>query len=207
MNGTFVKRCGNLRELIAFIDGMKAHTKLKYFFFSVGCNDLDTKSGDQVFGGLKLVVEKLRDKFPGIKIILSEITPRMDNFDIQVKATNTLLNQYVDASDDLFITGNSNMRDPDFFMNNDNKHFNQACIARFAKNIKIALSQAYGIQQRHYKDTKGASMNNNGDVSTLSHTNGGPSQQMSTLDARGIINSFKACLLRTITDAFERAEF
>ena len=46
INGAKVKRYGNLREVNAFIDGMKAHTNLKYFFVSVGCNEIDTKSGE-----------------------------------------------------------------------------------------------------------------------------------------------------------------
>ena len=84
INDTNVRRYGNLREVNAFIDGIKAHTNSKYFFVSVGCNGIDTKSGDLVFSGLKFAVEKLREKSPGIKIILSEITPRMDILDLQV---------------------------------------------------------------------------------------------------------------------------
>ena len=98
---------------------MKTHSNLKYFFFSVGCNDIDSKSGELVFDGIRCIVERLREKFPGIKIILSEITPRMDNLDTQVKATNLLLNEYIEGSSDLFLTRNSNMRDPDFFMPKD----------------------------------------------------------------------------------------
>ena len=78
MNDTFVRRCSNIREVNEFIDGMQTHINLKYFFVSVGCNDLDTKSGDEVFVGMKNIIEKLRRKFSGIKIILSEITRRMD---------------------------------------------------------------------------------------------------------------------------------
>ena len=44
------------------------------------------------------------------------------------------------------------MRDPDFFIEDDNTHFKPSCIARFAANIKRALNQAYGRQQRQYKE-------------------------------------------------------
>ena len=205
MNGTFVRRCGNVREVNDFIDNMKTHTKLKYFFLNVGCNDLDSKSGDEVFAGMTNIIEKLRRKFPGIKIILSEITPRMDMLDLQVKATNTLLNQYVDRNDDLFIAQHSNMRDPDFFIKDDPKHFHANCIARFASNIKKALNLAYGREQlfrREHKSNHPKVVRTN---TRIDHENL-PSQNVPP-EARSFINNFKEFLLTTLTGAFERADF
>ena len=74
----------------------------------------------------------------------------MDDLDDQVKLINHMLNEYVNLSDDTYITRNTNLRDKDFYY--DNKHLKESCIARFAANIKRALRAAYGIQ--HYKGHK-----------------------------------------------------
>lgn len=207
MNGTDVKRCGNLREVNTFIQSMKPHSKLKYFFISVGCNDIDTAPADVVLEKITNIVKSLREKYPGIKIILSEITPRMDDLDFQVQEVNTLLNQYIMRSNDIFIVRNGNMRDPDFFIPNDNKHFKQSCIARFAANIKRALNKAYG-RERYHTDRKIISPNTTNNYgNTLSYSDERFQQGNMSLDASGIINNFKASLLRTITAAFERADF
>lgn len=206
LNGTKVKFCGNMREVDNTIDNMKAHSNLKYFFISVGCNDLDTKHGDLVFNSIKSIVDKLRGKFPGIKIILSEITPRMDDLDIQVRAVNTLLNQYVNSSDDLYLTFNSNMRDPDFFY--DNKHFKESCVARFAANIKRALNKAYGRQQRNNVDRKSNREKKYNYENTFTRrTNDQATEEQLPHHVKGIMSSFKDNLLRKITEAFELADF
>ena len=48
---------------------------------------------------------------------------------------------------------------------------------------------------------------NNNNSSTVNYSNESSLQQTKPLDARGIINNFKANLLRSITEAFERAVF
>ena len=168
----------------------------------------DTYSGNEVFEKLTNIVNSLKEKYPSIKIILSEITPRMDNLDFQVQETNALLNQYIIRNSDIFLVHNGNMRDPDFFMPDDNKHFKQSCIARFAANIKRALNKAYGREQRYHKERKVISNPNmtNNNINK-SYSDECFQQGNMPLDASGIINNFKASLLRTITAAFERADF
>ena len=144
LKGTKVRRCGNIKEVNNVINDNVEYRNLNYFLISVGCNDLDAENGDVVFSNIKDTFGKLKRAYPNIKVILNEITPRMDNLDAQVKATNTLLNQFVDRSESTYITMNSNLRDPDFFY--DNKHFREESIGRFAANIKKALRSAYGIQ-------------------------------------------------------------
>ena len=84
--------------------------------------------------------------YPGLKVIVGEITPRMDEMDIHVKATNTLLNQFANGMENVFLIKNDNLRPSDFFEEGDAKHLRRSCIARFAANIKIALRKAYGIK-------------------------------------------------------------
>ena len=124
----------------------KKYTNLKYFFMSVGCNDVVHKTPHQLFTNIHELVNRLKESFPGIKIILSEITPRMDQFDKRVEETNVLLQQYVSGNNELFLTRNSNLRNPDFYWN-DGIHLKQSITARFANNMKIALRAAYGIKK------------------------------------------------------------
>ena len=111
---------------------------------SIGCNDLVHKTPHQYFTSVHTLVERLQTSFNGIKIILSEVTPRMDEFDQRVIEANQLLRQFVLSKEDLFLTKNSNLRNPDFFLS-DGIHLNHSIIPRFASNIKRALRAAYGI--------------------------------------------------------------
>ena len=126
-------------------NNQKKYNKLKYFFMSVGCNDLVTNTPHQLFTNIHTLVDRLRASFPGIKIIISEVTPRMDAVDGRVQEANKLINQYVEGSQDLFVTKNSNLRNPDFFLK-DGVHLSHTITPRFASNIKRALRAAYGIQ-------------------------------------------------------------
>ena len=155
LDGTKYVRCGMLDEVIAVIDDSKIkYEKLKYFFVSCGCNDLDYTNGGNVFNSMKIIVEKLRNKYPNVKVILSEVTPRMDNIDEKVKAVNKLLEPYVKQTADVFLTKHSNMRKREFFR--DAKHFGKECIPRFAANIKNTLRFVYG---RKKFDQKASSSN------------------------------------------------
>ena len=144
LNGTEFKRCGDLKKVNEHIDRKVLFTQLKYFFISVGCNDLDTKSGEEVFHEMKDTVLKLKRLHPNIKIIISEITPRMDDLDSEVREANKLLNELVKNSTDVYIVRNGNLRKKSFFYHGDPKHIRKDCIARFAANIKYTLRQAYG---------------------------------------------------------------
>ena len=61
---------------------------------SVGCNDLDHNSAQKVFEDLKNLVVKIQGFYPGIKVIVGEVTPRMDEKDELVKEVNALINTY-----------------------------------------------------------------------------------------------------------------
>ena len=161
---------------------------------SVGCNDLDVKEGNEVFASIKSTVEKVKSLYPQVKVIISEITPRMDDLDTNVKAVNTMLNEFVKWSDDTFITRNSNLRDQDFYY--DNKHLKESCIPRFAANIKRALRAAYGIVQ--HKGQNLNSQRNNDDYPSNRNT-----KILNEQDTNTTFNRFKESLLRKITAAFE----
>ena len=102
----------------------KRYTNLKYFFMSVGVNDVVHKTPHQLFTNIHELVNRLKESFPGIKIILNEVTPRMDRFDKRVEETNVLLKQFVSSNNELFLTRNSNLRNP-YFYRNDGIHLKQ----------------------------------------------------------------------------------
>ena len=124
------------------------YTNLKYYFMSVGCNDLVNKTPHELFTSVHKLVVSLKESFPGIKIILSEVTPRMDHIDERVKDVNRLFEQYVAGKQDLFLTRNSNLRNPDFY-HPDGIHLKKTISARFANNMKIALRAAHGMKKQN----------------------------------------------------------
>ena len=77
--------CGNLFRLRENVENKENIKNLKYILINVGVNDLDQKSGEDVFKDLTNTIDVIRNKFEGITIILSEITPRNDERDIEVK--------------------------------------------------------------------------------------------------------------------------
>ena len=50
----------------------------------VGVNDIDMKSGEDVYNEIKIIVGKLIDRFLNVKIIQNEVNPRADNKDSEV---------------------------------------------------------------------------------------------------------------------------
>ena len=129
-NSVFL-RCGNLFDVSKKIDENELEG-LQYALISVGVNDLDSKDHQQVFGEMEVIIDKMRRKYPGIKLIISEITPRNDRKDNEVKNCNQLLRDYARSNNDIFIASHENMRDPTWSMFEDVKHIRKIKIPRFA---------------------------------------------------------------------------
>ena len=147
---TEIVRCGNMQDVFNYwTNNTKTYSNLRYFFMSVGCNDLVFHTPHQLFTDIHKLVERLSTSFPDIKIILSEVTPRMDKIDKRVEEFNVLVSQYVKGESNLFLTKNSNLRNPDFFLA-DGIHLNHSITPRFASNIKRSLRAAYGIPNPRY---------------------------------------------------------
>ena len=87
---------------------------------------------------------KIQGFHPGIKVIVGEVTPRMDEKDELVKEVNALINTYIESTENTYIIRNGNLRHQKFFYNGDPKHIRRDCIGRYAANIKHALRVAYG---------------------------------------------------------------
>ena len=134
MNNSVYKKCSTLFNVSKVIEEGN-FPGLKYILISTGCNDLDVKSHAQVYGEMELLLDQIRSKFKGVKVIINEITPRNDNKDIEVKHLNQMLAAYVANHSDTTIAEQSNLRDPTWSMYEDKKHIAKQKIAKYASNI------------------------------------------------------------------------
>ena len=145
-NSEFV-RCGQLNKVSKYITETNI-CELNYLLLNVGCNDLDQKNHDQVFGELELLLDQIRTKYTNIKFIISEITPRHDDRDEEVKLFNALLVNYAANKNDTTFGFHHNLRDTNWSMFADVKHIHSNKIAKYAANIIRALKKAYSIENK-----------------------------------------------------------
>ena len=73
---------------------------MKYVVLSIGVNDIETFSVEEVLQQLKTLVHLLVRR---PKIVIGELTPRNDELDERVKECNELLKQYTDENEYLFL--------------------------------------------------------------------------------------------------------
>ncbi len=144
LKGTEKYFCGKLIDVEKRFREETA-SSIKYILIHVGVNDLDTRTPEQVTEHLKVIIAGMRKKFQGVKIIVSEITPRNDEKDADVRRCNELINALYGNQGHITIAPHSNLRDDDWSMYDDAKHITKAAIPRLVSNIKRALRKAYGI--------------------------------------------------------------
>ena len=137
--------CGSLRVVKDSIEKDTSIKSLKHILINVGVNDIDSKSGEEVFDEIRETIEVIRKKHKDIKIILSEITPRNDSKDSEVKKCNNLVEEWIKSETNIYIAKHSNLRDSEWSMFADIKHIHQSAAPKFAANIKRALRAAYNI--------------------------------------------------------------
>ena len=112
---------------------------------SCGVNDIDTKSGLEVADEILYTINRIKQKYPTIKIIISEITPRKDKMDEEVLKCNSKILINIRSLENVFLVEQQNLRDPNWSMHHDVKHIKKRCIPKFAANLKKGLRLAYGI--------------------------------------------------------------
>ena len=146
--------CGNLFELREKVEKEEKIKNVKYMLINVGVNDLDQKSGENVFDELKNTINIIRNKYEGIKIMLSEITPRRDEKDAEVKICNDLITDWANTQQYIYLARHNNLRDPEWTMFFDTKHIHRLAVPRFAANLKRVLREAYGITNTYNKSNR-----------------------------------------------------
>ena len=144
VKNTVRRRVYTQQQLKEYI--MDLHAKsIKYFLIHIGVNDIDHAAGDEVYEQIADNISLLQQKYPEIKIILAELTPRRDTKNEEVNKCNQLLNQYCTANDNIFIASHESLRSNVEYYLYDNKHVSRKAIGVFVVNLKKALCNAHGI--------------------------------------------------------------
>ena len=139
------RRTYRLDQLHRFITDWDIKT-LHHILINVGVNDIDTKTGTEVFYELRDVIDLVKRKCPRIKIVLAEITPRDDARYIYVLECNKLIHELSALDMNIFVADHTNLRENSYEFLADVKHVRREKVCTFATNLKRALCAAYGKQ-------------------------------------------------------------
>ena len=139
---------GNIPELIRNIERNDLR-EYDVVMIHVGVNDIDTTDGVDVARKLVDVTSRVKLSAPGVKIIISEVTPRQLFRDNEVLACNKEM-KILQHAENITVARHSNLRDEQwsFHKPKDDKHFTQFAMARLAGNLKAAFRQALNIRPR-----------------------------------------------------------
>ena len=140
--GVKIVACGNLDDLEILTDSIP--DDLEILFLHVGVNDLELHAAERVHKEYCSIISKIKEDFPNLKIVLSEITLRFDILDNQVLRLNALLLDSFKNDESVYIIKNSNLRKESYF--SDNKHIKKDNINILAGNIKHGLRRILGIR-------------------------------------------------------------
>ena len=91
-----------------------------------------------------------------MKIIVSEVTPRQLYRDDEVIECNKILHATLRFDKEVTIAKHGNLRNErwSFHKKNDDKHFSEISIARFASNLKTSFRSAIGLTNTQKKGRK-----------------------------------------------------
>ena len=91
------------------------------------------------------LVQVVHDTYPDNNIVLSEVTPRNDERDGEVKICNDPLIEFSKTKEYIFVAKQKNLRNPEYTFFYDAKQVKMNKIARYASNMKIALRKAHSM--------------------------------------------------------------
>ena len=103
-------------------------------------------NGSEVHKLLISTIDLITQRFPNVKIVVSEITPRLDQYDAEVIKCNSMLANSILIMKNVILIDHSNLRGGEH--HNDNKHIKRESIRYFAGNIKAALRLAFNKETR-----------------------------------------------------------
>ena len=148
-------RCGTTYDVRNKLKSMDL-SDMDLVFIHVGVNDIDTENGAKVATNLVDLVRGLKRKYPSLKIVVSEVTPRQLHRDDEVIECNKILHATLRFDKEVTIAKHGNLRNErwSFHKKNDDKHFSEISIARFASNLKTAFRTAIGLSNTQKKGRK-----------------------------------------------------
>ena len=159
--------CGSLYDLERRITSDEKIRSVKYAVISVGVNDVDILSAQEVQKQLEKVVNVIDFKYGQPKIVIGELTPRMDDRDEEVIKCNQLIKEYTEANDRLFLAKQEKLRTQDGRHYHDTKPITKYAVPIFISSLKTALRAARGIEQHQQQQDRARPYNSRG------HTFGG----------------------------------
>ena len=87
-------------------------------------------------------------------MILSEITPRWDDKDIEVKKCNEIIGSRASELNFVYLAKHDNLRNGSGRMYSDVKHIKRDSVPVFVANIKNALRKAYDMPTPTYRNNQ-----------------------------------------------------
>ena len=145
LNNSLRRRIYTQTQLKTFIENLDAES-VTTFLIHVGVNDIDRKSGQEVFEEVRENVAILKTKYPDVKIVLAELTPRKDEKDDEVNKCNNLINEWATGEGNIFVASHATLRENKDQFLYDNKHIVKKRVGVFVVYLKKALCQATGAQ-------------------------------------------------------------
>ena len=138
--------CYHIKEAKELINKIStSQDSPKAILIHTGVNDIEDTSPQELFKQIKDLVHEFQSILPNTKLILSELTPRMDSFDRDVLKVNEMIKTNIPVNDKITIIRHNSLRAFQHFR--DNKHVtNTSGIARLAGNLKHGIRIAFGIQ-------------------------------------------------------------
>jgi hypothetical protein len=118
---------------------MKNHSFIntKTIIIHCGTNDLEKISSDKELVELyEDLIEKIRNKYPGCRIIISGLLPRNDKLNKRVNTMNNKLKELIANKENTTYVDHNNIGSHDL---RDKKHLHRASVKLFARNIKGAF--------------------------------------------------------------------
>ena len=136
-----VLKCGNIISLNRIVDDPHFYD-VESIIIHVGVNDVESELHPHIIAdNLLKVSAKMKSKFPNSNIFLSEVTPRLDDFQRKVTHFNDFLKLKA-VDDNLHLISRSNLQGKSLFYKDDVKHFHSSTGVRIlAKNIKSKVFQ------------------------------------------------------------------
>ena len=175
-NGTTWKHAARLScvtELLADDKSMDL-SALEAILVSCGVNDSDYMEGEEVHKHFISTIDSIRQRFPHIKILVSELTPRNDDKDPRVVICNRLLEESICAMENVILIKHSNLRDSNWSNFRDSKHIKKESISIYASNIKRGLRMAFNTNNkpaRQYDSYNNGNVRNSGDINHTYESN------------------------------------
>ena len=142
--------CSSLINLPEILQASPEIDAVKCVVVATGINDIDTQSAEEVLLQIQQNVNLLRERFHETKIVISEIPPRTDDRDEEVKKCNVLINGYVDDHDFLLVVNHAKLRTADGRNYRDAKHITNYASPLFVANIKRPMRMALGRAKHRF---------------------------------------------------------